>query len=106
MTEEQFTAWAAGIYEGEGTAHYSLSAGYRVGITSSDEDVVQRFHEVVGFGTIYGPYRHGNRSNKPLWLWGATNRQGVRNLLELFRPFLLTRRVEQLERVLRGKDAQ
>jgi len=52
-------AWAAGFLEGDGSFSYSASArAMFVSFTQRDREVLDRFRRTVGFGKIYGPYRH------------------------------------------------
>lgn len=93
-------AWAAGLFEGEGNTQYSKRAGYSATLAMTDEPVVRRFGEVMGFGKVYGPYRPRNPKHSEYWAWKVTNRAGVAQLLERLGPWLGARRVEQLEEVL------
>ena len=48
-------AWVAGIFEGEGSIHTNGYYNYlypKVGIVSTDLDVIERVKEIVGFGKI------------------------------------------------------
>jgi hypothetical protein len=48
-------AWAAGLYEGEGTATQS-GGRPRLAVKMYDPEPLYWFHEVVGYGKVYGPY--------------------------------------------------
>lgn len=99
-------AWAAGLYEGEGTARakeHSHRPGQYTGyarIKMTDIEPIQKFHEVMGFGNFNGPYEG---TNKPFWEWSANGWEALNSLLELFRPFLSPRRIEQLEFALQKR---
>lgn len=68
-------AWAAGLFEGEG------SIGTRKGrseesprrlllqLTSTDEDVLRRFHATLQCGGVYGPYGPYAGQTKCYWYW-------------------------------------
>ena len=59
----------------------------------TDEDVIERLHEVMGLGKVYGPYQRV--TGKAYWTW-RTNRIGdVRPGLELLLPWLGQRRSEK-----------
>jgi hypothetical protein len=64
-------AWAAGLFEGEGTITLCGSVVHlRLNLT--DFEVLERFWEIVGTGKIYGPYTSGYRdgyTRKPRWVW-------------------------------------
>lgn len=82
-------AWAAGIFEGEGTitihgTQVSLS------VTMSDVDVVNRLADVLG-GRLYNkpPQREGY---KPLRVWGLYQKDAVIAALNHILPWLGVRR--------------
>lgn len=92
-------AWAAGLFEGEGSIQ---TRGVRPGktgkachtslhLTTTDEDVAQMFAAAVGCGKVYGPYRQsGNR--KPHWRWTLHDLAAIRRVLEQFANYLGVRR--------------
>jgi hypothetical protein len=52
-------AWAAGFLEGDGSFLYPKSTRTMfVSITQRNREVLDRFRHTVGFGNVYGPYRH------------------------------------------------
>lgn len=102
MSSEQEFAWACGLFEGEGSITHKKSKGrvLRVlSLGSTDEDVVRRFHKVVGVGKVRGPYRsNGPRSlptHKPIWHWTCGRWVDGAPLLERMMPFLGDRRREK-----------
>jgi hypothetical protein len=97
-------AWAAGIYEGEGTCgaykerdtnHYSA----RIAINMNDEDVLLKFCEIVGVGKVYGPYKR-KATNGYFWTYQVTGWSAMRHIYRMFKPWLFPRRIEQFERAL------
>lgn len=101
-TEE--IAWAAGLFEGEGSFKFRAgqhSVGMMLGM--SDEDCVRSFHRVVGVGAV----RVRNR-NAPSWkkhwktqhIWEAQALADVKPLIEKFLPWLHSRRGEQARKAL------
>jgi hypothetical protein len=94
-------AWAAGLFEGEGSfhTHRHRSANEhvyaRATLAMTDEDVVRRFHRIVGVGKVLcrAECRPGR---KPIWRWAAQSRQAYAHVVALFEPFLGERRKEQL----------
>ena len=91
-------AWAAGIFEGEGSisqSAYRRNTWY-LRINMTDEDVVRRFHEVVGCGSVTGPKPNGKRldgeDKKLVWTWGAGAQGDVTHILSLFLPYMGKRR--------------
>jgi len=52
-------AWAAGFLEGDGSfIHAKSTRTMFVSFTQVDREVLDRFRCTVGFGKVYGPYRH------------------------------------------------
>lgn len=98
MTE---IAWAAGIYEGEGTCYMQRRAkGTRSDIATlkvvmTDEDIVRRFGAVVGVGSISGPHADKRKASyKPTWRY-IVHGTRARAVLEMFFPWLGERRKAQ-----------
>jgi hypothetical protein len=92
-------AWAAGLFEGEGCIHADRKLGrirLRFTVTSTDLDVLERFEQAVGCGSISGPYWQP-KSTKPTYSWKARKPDDVRHLSALLRPYLGQRRLARLE---------
>ena len=71
MEISPFSAWAAGLFEGEGSIT-SCGGRIRLQLQLTDHEVLERFVEIVGAGKVYGPYTKGHRDGyrrKPRWLW-------------------------------------
>ena len=112
MSVEADIAWAAGIFEGEGTVYVHvrkhkvrdyLTAMAAVDMT--DGDIVNRFFETIKMGTCYGPYpRYGilkdGGKGKDRFRWTARKREEVEELFLLFSPYLGERRTQQFIDVL------
>jgi len=108
------TAWAAGLFEGEGCISWVKVSGNQeaclpkavLTLTSTDRDVVESFMAVVGCGAI------GLRSKKPdhwknQWTWSCGKWSDVSKLLLAFLPHLHARRRQKAMEVLtRGGDAR
>jgi hypothetical protein len=92
-------AWAAGLYEGEGTV--TRCGGYlRLSIRMTTEEPVRRFQAVVNCGTVYGPYQNGP-GRKPVWMWVGVGEDAL-DVADLLRPWLSAPRRAQLVRVFRA----
>ena len=99
-------AWAGGLFEGEGSfsfqsrsdrkAHYALAR-----LSMSDEDVVRRFADVVGFGSVNGPYQY-RPDRKPMFVWTVQGLERVQAFGAAVWPWLGTRRRTRLAEILRG----
>lgn len=98
-------AWAAGLFEGEGCISMRREGRKRLSVTlsSSDEDVVRRFYEVVGVGTVLGPYRPSNAKPhyKDFWRWSADGPNALQLMSRsAFVSFLGERRTSRLNEVM------
>ena len=93
-------AWAAGLFEGEGSI---VSFGARkhqrsLTLAMTDEDVVFRFAAIFGVGKVYGPYSYKNDSNrrrehhKQYWRWSVSDKEGVTTVAKMLLPFMGQRR--------------
>jgi hypothetical protein len=96
-------AWAAGLYEGEGTAT-RCNGRLRLSVRMTNEETVRRFAAAVRCGTVYGPYKYASRDGyvrKPVWVWLA-DCEDAWSVAALLRPWLSAVRRAQLERVFRA----
>jgi hypothetical protein len=96
-------AWVAGLLEGEGW----LSPGpatharkVKLGVSSTDWDVLDRLHVLTGAGSIY-PVKRRRETWKPAWQWTVSNRRDVHGILNQILPWLGERRSERARYVLR-----
>jgi hypothetical protein len=97
------TAWAAGLFEGEGTITRSNGRA-RLAIKMTDEETVRRFHKTVGAGVVYGPYpnRAGERDGYPrrdYWLWLVEGKQAAEIAIRLY-PWLGQIRRDRVDEVM------
>ena len=108
MNQDQLIAWAAGLFEGEGTITPRKTAAnhlWQLAVTSTDEDVITRLHQALG-GKIYGPYGYVNSTNrrrehhKPYWRWSVSDRLGIEAVAAKLRPYLMERRRSRLDECL------
>lgn len=100
MASEAQIAWAAGLFEGEGTATFSKDQRQpRLSIAMTDEDVVRRFAMIVGRGNVrrYEPYQP---NRQPQWQWSVQSGPDVVYVLGLFIDYLGQRRRARAEQVL------
>src|SRR5258708_6858023 len=90
-------AWAAGVFEGEGSIIVRPAGGKRPGlqrrlqVPMTDADVLHRFRDVVGAGRIYGPIQRED-NYKPVYVWVCSRWADIERILRAFRPYLLERR--------------
>lgn len=100
LTEREQVVWAAGLFEGEGSVFWANSSRRaEMRLASTDEDVVRRFHEVVGVGSVGGPYMAA-KSTKPFWNWVCAGYHHVQAVGAAFWPFLGERRQAKVREVL------
>lgn len=99
-TREQL-AWAAGLFEGEGCVGFYGGKQPVASISSTDRDVVERFRDIFGFGTIRTKPRQAPW--KDCHDWRVTNFEHVQVVIAALWPWLLTRRQAKAEEVLRSK---
>ena|SRR3990172_6194191 len=103
-------AWAAGLYEGEGSIHARKDRPGS-GIMSlhiTDEDVIRRFCRVLGVGKVYGPYAHNGsaaKNPKPMWVWQTARFEHIQAVVAMLWSWLCERRRAQASRVLRQMKA-
>jgi hypothetical protein len=89
-------AWAAGLFEGEGTITRSGKQP-RLCLAMHDESVVRRFAAAMGIGHVYGPYRNEGSLGgiRDRWHWVAQGEERARDAYLLLRPWLSDRRKAQ-----------
>jgi hypothetical protein len=119
-TYREDVAWAAGLFDGEGFFRYGVrfysavrkatGRGYGqqigAGIQMGEEDVLRRFREVMGFGSIGGPYEYGfNKKGEPnrlMWQWTCSSFEKVQATIAMLWPNLGTRRRARAAEILRA----
>lgn len=104
MTDDPvLLAWAAGLFEGEGSCGFYSEAGgkrprIRVSLGMTDRDVVERFAVAMGCGSIYTSERP---TQKAMYQWAVTESEKVRAVLTALLPYMGVRRCAKAEQVLR-----
>lgn len=111
MREHTNFAWAAGLFEGEGSLDIKKSDthGYhyeylRLQLTSTDYDVLLRFKTLVGVGGINGPYRDFRKKRlgkKPHWKWQVSGVKAL-HLVQKLKLYFGKRRTQKLKQLLKG----
>jgi len=99
MGEQTETAWAAGLFDGEGSTSIQFDKRYvgrrgtfRLSMAQSGDDraieILERFQRAVGgLGKIYGPYQPPPPSRKPKYHWYSHNARAL-EALNILRPYL------------------
>lgn len=93
-------AWAAGLYEGEGSIFRPVKGKYypRLTVTLTDPESLETFRNIVGVGAVVGPYPRG--LHKPYWNYRLNGLEQVEKVVDLLIPRLSKGRKEQIEKVL------
>jgi hypothetical protein len=87
-------AWAAGLFEGEGSIAFTTKTGVQLVLCMCDLDVVERFAGVVGCGAIYSyPARNNEHSDPHRWV--VSNKPDVERTLRALLPWFGSRRLER-----------
>jgi hypothetical protein len=74
-SRDEEIAWAAGLFEGEGTITLSGDTLY-VRLGNTDGEVVRQFADAVGVGSVYGPYPpYPGQSHRKKLLWVSLARE-------------------------------
>lgn len=108
-------AWAAGFWDGEGSAYLSAALDRRTqhpqarlnqSSTTGIPQVLRRFREVIGLGTIGGPTLEEGK--EPLYRWVVSRRSDIETTYRLLLPWLGVVKRRQFELILRlkGSDDQ
>lgn len=98
-------AWAAGLFEGEGSAVcYNLpnrkdSIRVSVVLPSTDKDVVEKFHKIFNVGSVNGPYKPSN-GVKDRYVFEVQNQRGCIFVLGQIYPYLCERRKQQADNLI------
>lgn len=101
--DELAVAWAAGLFEGEGSVILYRPHGRaphpRIQLSSTDEDVIRRFAAVVGRGRVYGPYQKKD-SRLPRFDWTTGSWLNCAEIAGRLWPYLGERRRAKMREVL------
>jgi hypothetical protein len=100
MHREIDLAWAAGFFEGEGSATMH-GPRFAAQIKNNDAAALARFRTCVEAGRIYGPYMDPSRFKnvKPFWMWLCHDTEAI-HVMSALAPWLTERRLLQLELTL------
>jgi hypothetical protein len=85
-------AWAAGLFEGEGSFGMRSNGTVLVSVASTDKDVIDRFRSVVGAGRLSSQAPGRNHRNKRLWRLDISQVDDVLRITRLLYPWLGNRR--------------
>lgn len=76
MRTPEDLAWAAGIFDGEGTVTWTngrTRKTLRLSVAQSGSpEIPERFQKAVGLGSVHGPYGpYGTHTRQPQYQWNA-----------------------------------
>jgi hypothetical protein len=97
MSGNEWVAWAAGVFEGEGSLTVDRDGRPRFQMEMTDHDVLLRLQSVLG-GHVNGPYvgrpyrGYNSAAPKPKYRWTLGRYEDVRRVALLLYPFLGERR--------------
>ena len=98
MSREVDVAWAAGLFEGEGSILSKSKYSFSLAITSTDLDVLKRLQGVAGGGTITMIAKRKEHW-KQAWLWQLYG-PGAIDFLKEMKPHLMSRRSKKADEML------
>ena len=104
-------AWAAGIFEGEGCFCFSASIKSQKGrgplhasVKMTDEDVVRRFHSIIGLGAVYTVKSRAKKLNgeyrKQQWCWQVGSFEDFQAVVAMLWSWLYSRRRAKAKDIL------
>jgi hypothetical protein len=100
-------AWAAGFFDGEGTAYLCQSNRiyyhFRLALPQVERGPLERFQAAVGgAGIIGGPYKPSSGGGRPIHRWRCNSVQGKEVLKKLW-PYLCEVKRAQATKALAGE---
>lgn len=118
VLDREALAWAAGFFDGEGTAVLANTNSTRVNPTTGvrrdyptphlavtqhyDPETVHRFHRaVLGLGKVSGPHSSAGTAHHPRWAWTCRRPHETIAVIGLLWPFLSTPKREQITRMMK-----
>ena len=101
-------AWAGGLFEGEGCFSTTTARGLhfaRMRLTSTDRDVIDHFHQIVGCGQVsvgkISPASAARGTSKTPYVWSMSGRLNIYALGVALWEFLGERRRERFAGLVR-----
>lgn len=98
-------AWAAGLYEGEGTVgcyiqnkekwNRSPQCSIKLAIIMTDPDILTEFSDVVNIGSVRGPFKGNGFGKKDLYRYNLSTFEHVQYVIAMLWPHLSVRRRQQ-----------
>jgi hypothetical protein len=103
----EWWAWAAGVFEGEGSAVCRPMSRKRPGqwqrrlqVAMSDRDVLERFRDVVGAGQVRSTktpeFTHLGARRRPMFIWTCSKWPEIERIARTLLPWLGAKRTGQV----------
>lgn len=92
-------AWAAGIFEGEGSFYMSDKYQAQIKLAMTDRDVVERFSTVMGCGNI-SKMKKEKPHHRQAWMWRVSSWAEFAKVTDLIGSFLGERRTQRMDEIL------
>jgi len=86
-------AWACGIFEADGSVHPNKTSRWvqmRLTLKMTDQDIVDRFDEIMGVGNT--SQNGKTKSGKLIYEWSVGQTEAIKTILTAFWPYLGKRR--------------
>lgn len=104
-------AWAAGLFEGEGTWIVRSPKGRGnptvvITLQMCDRDVVERFAAIMGCGKVTKGDRREeqNPRHRAIWRWGTAKRADCLRIARMLLPYLGERRTAKAREIIEAAD--
>lgn len=91
--------WLAGLFEGEGCMSLNPQGRPTIRLGMTDEDVVRKFHSIVGIGTVKAA-KNPTNGGKTMWCWGTGRCEDAAWIIEQMLPHFCSRRAARARQVL------
>src|SRR6266540_1233355 len=91
-------AWAAGLFDGEGSTIVTGRCSFVVTVAQNEPFVLERFRRAVSRGKVFGPYLSGGRIQ---WAYRVARFEQAQYVLCLLWRWLSPAKREQATRALR-----
>lgn len=91
--------WAAGFFDGEGTAGFYAGSQLHLRVGQSTKEPLERFQKAVGGGHVTGPQKPHGRGKLPVYVWQIFARTEAIRIAKLLIPLVCNKR-EQIQKAL------
>jgi hypothetical protein len=94
-------AWAAGFFDGEGTFAFYKSGRFVASVMQTDPEVLVRFRDAIGIGSLFGPYKTTGLGKKPIYQYRSNGAAVAQQIVALLWPYLCSIKQEQARKSIR-----